>query len=685
MKALYWNRRGLGKPHTKLVLKNMCLENNPDLVFISEPMIDSSKLSALFWAALDLKLFVVNARGDLLPNLWGLCRMDLNPSVIASSQQHISISLSCNNKTFFFSAVYAHTQYLLRRSLWSEILVACDEFKAFSEAGCLTHIQTRGAEFTWSNRRRGLAHTEKRLDRVLCNDSWISDWTASTVFTLPRYGSDHHPLILNSSMNSSIKSSHFRFHRMWLLHPALKEVVQNSCSSEVVGCPMFILSQNLRNLKATLRTWNKQVFGDIHTRVKNALARVDSIQNSINDLGQSEALLIQEEEAQKDLLLVLKLEEEFWREKSRINWHLKGDRNTKYFQRIAKIKHATKSLTFLREGDNILLSQHQISSHVLSYFTNLYASNNVISQSNCINSAIPNLVSQMDNNLISSIPSAEEIKSAEFWDIIANDVCNSVMQFFTQSWILPNLNSNSVVLVPKFPGADRIEDFRPIALANFQFKIITKVLADRLALIAPKIVSSQQRGFIKGRQIHDCICIASEAINLLDHKSFGGNLAIKLDIKKAFDTIDWQFLMDTLKAYGFCDTFINWIKVILNSAKLSICVNGESVGFFGCKRGVRQGDPYHLCSFVLLKMGLKRDLMALKNLFIDYAMRSGQNLSLSKCKFYSTTQSHRKIAHFTSWLGFGAAQLPFNYLGVPLFKGKPKAIHLQRFSPLYHG
>lgn len=118
------------------------------------------------------------------------------------------------------------------------------------------------------------------------------------------------------------------------------------------------------------------------------------------------------------------------------------------------------------------------------------------------------------------------------------------MQFFLQSWILLGLNSNLIALIPKFPDADTIENFRPIALANFQFKIISNVLADKLANIAPKIISSHHRGFIKGRQISDCVCIAFEAINTLQNRVFGGNLAIKIDIRKAFDILDWNFLLE---------------------------------------------------------------------------------------------------------------------------------------------
>lgn len=136
------------------------------------------------------------------------------------------------------------------------------------------------------------------------------------------------------------------------------------------------------------------------------------------------------------------------------------------------------------------------------------------------------MVSMEDNLMLTNLPSLDEVKTVVFsmnasgslgpdgfgggffktyWDIVCIDVHNSVLQFLKQSWILLGLNSNVVALIPKFPEVDRIEDYRPIALANFQFKVITEVLADILALIAPKVVSDQQRGFHNGRHISECI------------------------------------------------------------------------------------------------------------------------------------------------------------------------------------
>ncbi|XP_019460170.1 PREDICTED: uncharacterized protein LOC109359931 [Lupinus angustifolius] len=359
--------------------------------------------------------------------------------------------------------------------------------------------------------------------------------------------------------------------------------------------------------------------------------------------------MAQEEVAQGGLLLALKAEEEFWKEKSRLNWELSSDRNTRYIHKIAKIRHATKSMTMLRDGDDIILDQQEIANHVLEYFHNLYASQNNIQHSNLI---IPSLVSEGDNLMVSSIPLNEEIRDVVF-----------------------TMNGDGA------PGPD-VED--------------------------PSRID---------RHIQDCVCLASEPIDLLDHKAFGGNLAIKLDVKKACYTIDWKFLLDTLQDFGFHTNFIKWIGAILNSSKLSIFVNGQNVGFFSCKIGVRQGDPLSSLLFCMAEdvlsrgiskllqdgkistisgprintpshvlyvddilifcKGINKELMDLKDLFIDYAHVSGQSLNLNKCKFYTTQASARKVINLTNWLGFGTGQLPFTYHGVPLFKGKPKAIHLQ--------
>ena len=221
---------------------------------------------------------------------------------------------------------------------------------------------------------------------------------------------------------------------------------------------------------------------------------------------------------------------------------------------------------------------------------------------------IPSLVSDTENQLLMRFPLHDEIKAAvfdlnadgapgpdgfgghfyqTFWDVVGMDVVTSVQDFFLHGEVLPNINSNMIVLIPKTSGARPMGDYCPIALANFQFKIITKIVADRLACITSRIISVEQRGFVRDRSIVECVIIASEALNILDKRQYGGNIALKVDISKAFDTLDWNFLIMVLHNFGFNTTFINWILAILQSARLSILVNGKAVGFFACSRGVR--------------------------------------------------------------------------------------------------
>jgi hypothetical protein len=134
-------------------------------------------------------------------------------------------------------------------------------------------------------------------------------------------------------------------------------------------------------------------------------------------------------------------------------------------------------------------------------------------------------------------------------------VFKAILLFFTSGCLLPNFNSNIIALIPKTNNEDTVEQFRPISIANFKFKVICKILADRLSSIMPAIISIQQRGFIKGRSIKDCICLSSEVVNVLHKKTFGGNLALKIHMAKAFDIIYWCFLLKVLKSFGFSDLF----------------------------------------------------------------------------------------------------------------------------------
>lgn len=255
-------------------------------------------------------------------------------------------------------------------------------------------------------------------------------------------------------------------------------------------------------------------------------------------------------------------------------------------------------------------------------------------------------------------------------------------------------------------------------MTNFIFKLIPKILADRIASIAAKIISPTQHGFIKGRRIHHAIGLTSECYNLLHYKSHGGNVGLKIDISKAFDTLDWKFLLQVLTSFGFNVKFINWVTTILNSARLSIIINGSPFGYFSCCRGVRQGDPlspilfclaqdalsrgltdlyskgtllpitsprgiaapthiFYADDIMLFCKGTKKCILAVLSLFEAYGNASGQFMCNHKSKVLIGKNATSRLTNFINTLGMQTITGPFSYLGVPIFRGVPTKLHLQ--------
>lgn len=136
-------------------------------------------------------------------------------------------------------------------------------------------------------------------------------------------------------------------------------------------------------------------------------------------------------------------------------------------------------------------------------------------------------------------------------------------------------------------------------MGNFLFKIIINILADRLAGVADRIVSCNQFGFICDQHIEKCIAAASDFVNLMGRLCFGGNVVLKIDIGKAFDMMDWNFIFAVFSAFGFSKTLI---KSIFSSFRISTLLNGSPMGYFPCSRGVHQCDPLSLLIFVLQKI-----------------------------------------------------------------------------------
>ena len=131
--------------------------------------------------------------------------------------------------------------------------------------------------------------------------------------------------------------------------------------------------------------------------------------------------------------------------------------------------------------------------------------------------------------------------------------------------------------IPKKGNVKDLKDYKPISLVGGLYKILAKVLTNRLKRVIGKVVSSSQNAFMEGRQILDTTLIANETVDSLLRRKESG-LLCKLDIKKAYDHINWEFVLLVLEKIGFGNRWVNWVKWCISTASFSILVNGSLAG-----------------------------------------------------------------------------------------------------------
>ncbi|KAK3230038.1 hypothetical protein Dsin_001919 [Dipteronia sinensis] len=295
------------------------------------------------------------------------------------------------------------------------------------------------------------------------------------------------------------------------------------------------------------------------------------------------------------------------------------------------------------------------------------------------------------------------------WDIVGADVMSVVQEFFRFGLLLKELNAMILVLVPKVPNPSKMKDFRPISCCNTLYKIIAKIIANRIKPYLLDIISPSQSAFMDCRSIGDNILLAQELMRNY-HKDVGcPKLALKVDLMKAFDMVDWGFLVETLATFHFSPKVIMWFKACLTTLKFSIYFNGELTGFFSRMRCLRQGDPmshylFIIAMEVLSKILAKRieDKIMLSHLcFADdliklchcslssalvlkaslngFFLLSGLHANHARSNIFtsgvSSTISQQLINHF----GYMVGSLPISYLGIPIISSR---LCLRDCSPL---
>lgn len=213
----------------------------------------------------------------------------------------------------------------------------------------------------------------------------------------------------------------------------------------------------------------------------------------------------------------------------------------------------------------------------------------------------------------------------KYWSIVGLDVTNMVLNMLNLNMPIAEINKTNISLVPKTNNPTKMIEFRPISLCNVVYKLISKVLANRLKVILPHVITKNQSAFTFDRLITDNVLVAFELMHYLNHKierkeSF---MSIKLDMSKAFDRVKWGFVKGIMEKLGFDRKWVSLIIQCISSISYSMIINGEAFGNITPFRGLRQGDPFSPRFFLLCIEGLSA--------LIHHAAR---NQSLNRLSIY---------------------------------------------------
>ena len=300
-----------------------------------------------------------------------------------------------------------------------------------------------------------------------------------------------------------------------------------------------------------------------------------------------------------------------------------NEKPTQFFCNLEKKNYVNKTIYKINTGDKIVTEPRSILDELKKFYMNLYRSKRDTHQSfnkkPFLDGDLKTL-NEEDKELCEGLVKVNEVKNvlramannkspgsdgypAEFykffWSDIGVYVLNSLNEAFQVGELSQTQKQGIISLIPKGDKPrEYIKNWRPISLINVDCKLLSGVLAQRLKSVIPKIIGNEQKGFLGQRYIGENIQTVYDLMEYLENKDKNGMLLL-LDFEKAFDSIEWDYLNEVLKVFGFGQQFIRWFGILYKNACSCIINNGNFSDFFKLGRSCRQGDPLSPFLFIL--------------------------------------------------------------------------------------
>ncbi|GJS11636.1 RNA-directed DNA polymerase, eukaryota [Tanacetum coccineum] len=485
---------------------------------------------------------------------------------------------------------------------------------------------------------------------------------------------------------------------------------------------MVRFKKKLQTLKKEIQIWVKSYKQKKYGCSRDIRSKLRDIDIELDKGGSDDDILLARMDLLKKLNDIQSAEARDKLQKAKTQWAIEGDENSKFFHGIINRKRANLAVKGVMVNGEWLDEPCRVKEEFRLHFANRFSAP---SPNRCkLNFVFPNKLSpDLTNDLERPITRAE-VRNAvwgcgknkspgpdgftfeffhKYWDILGSDFYAAIEWFFEHCMFARGCNSSFISLIPKTQDPKFVSDFRPISLIGNLYKVVTKILANRLLLVISDLISDMQTAFLPNRQILDGPFIINELLSWCKHKKQQA-MVFKVDFAKAYDSVRWDFLDDVLAAFGFGSKWRLWIRGSLYSGMASVLLNGSPSLEFEFHRGLKQGDPlapylfilimesFHLSISRAVDAGIFRginisDDLNISHLFYAddavfigkwnelnlsgiiqilrcFSLLYGLNINLSKSHLLGVRVPFESVNNAVAIIGCSTMRTPFKYLGV---------------------